>query len=229
MFRKLCCLLCLWHPRIFSFTLLSYKGLWECSEDYGVKPWCRLWEKCCWVAPIPTHPSTHEQVHPEGKSPQCVGGSKTDSCTHISHDGHLRERPLHGFPLHIHRELIRCPSAGGQPGAFDQDTLQWDLNVAWALTCRESNFTPINMLCPGSPRTSWGLGKTAQKERFLCCAQPMVLMAGCAAPAPLSHREGAELCIRDADSTGVQLCQCPAHLLWRGCTECLPWVNYEHI
>jgi len=47
-----------------------------------------------------------------------------------------------GFPLHIHRELIRCPSAGGQPGAFDQDTLQWDLNAAWALTCRERNFTP---------------------------------------------------------------------------------------
>lgn len=94
---------------------------------------------------------------------------------------------------------------------------------------REEFYPSIYKLCPGSLRASRGLGKTAQKEPFLCCAQSMVLRAVFAAPTPLSHREGAELCIRDADRPGVQLCQCPAHLLWRGCTECLPWVNYEHI
>lgn len=48
------------------------------------------------------------------------------------------------FPnVSTHSQLKHCPRV------FDQDTLQWDLNVARALTCREEFYPRINMLCPG--------------------------------------------------------------------------------
>lgn len=87
---------------------------------------------------------------------------------------------------------------------------------------REEFYPSINMLCLGSPRASWGLGKTAQPQHFLCCAQPMVLMAVRAAPVPLSHGEGAELCSEMQTALG---CSCASALLTSsggGCTECLP-------